>query len=110
MLVRGFLRRQGGRFWAIRGHQSRWGCVLHGCRLPIGGVLGAALGIDGNNDALITEAGGGFFDQGGVVDGSGVEADFVGSGVEHITNIAFARRPAVSGMKHSRRCVRRRRA
>ena len=76
------------------------GASSMGVDFPLVGVLGAALGVDGNDDALITEAGGGFFDQGGVVDSSGVEADFIGSGVEHITNIAYYAKAASNGERH----------
>ena len=56
-----------------------------------------ALGVDGHHDALGTEALGRFTYQFRVVDGGGVDADLVGTGVEHGADVVHGADAAADG-------------
>lgn len=59
-----------------------------------------ALGVDGEHDALVAEFLGGFEDEIRIVDGGGVQGNFVRPGVEHFADVFHCAESSADGERH----------
>ena len=58
------------------------------------------LGVDCHHNTLATKLSGGFEDQVGVLDGGGIEGNFIGSGVKHGANILNRSQATADRQRH----------